>query len=112
MFEVRGEDLRAIGRALGRNHQEEYPTRDQPPEDVIQEHRLKSLPSVTCERPVVRGIAKAERERLDGAMGFQTVSLNNLGKRGRGLFRTIGIQFNSVASCGGILGNRSERRAV
>src|SRR5579862_2365569 len=79
-FEVGSEDLRAVRRALGRNHQQEYPTGDQPPEDVIQKHRLKSFPSVTCERPVVRGIAKAERERLDGAMGFQTVSLNNLGK--------------------------------
>src|SRR5580704_12447201 len=79
-FEVRSEDLRAVNRALGRNHQQEYPTGYQPPEDVIQEHRLKSFPSVTCERPVVRGIAKAERKRLDGAMGFQTVSLNNLGK--------------------------------
>jgi hypothetical protein len=45
-------------------------------------------------------------------MGFQTVSLNNLGKRGPGLFGAIGIQFNSVASCAGIPGNRSERRAV
>ena len=80
MFEVGSEDLRAVGRALGRNHQKEYPTGDQPPEDVIQEHRLKSFPSVTGERPVVGGIAKAERERLDSAMGFQTVSLDNLGK--------------------------------
>src|SRR5271168_722306 len=111
-FEVGSEDLPAIGRALGRNHQQEYPTRYQPPEDVIQEHRLKSFPSVPCERPVVRGIAKAERKRLDGAMGFQTVSLNDLGKRGPGLFRAIGIQFNSVASCAGIPGNRSERCAV
>src|ERR1700692_1277845 len=79
-FEVRSQDLRAVGRALGRNHQQEYSTGDQPPEDVIQEHRLKSFPSVPCQRPVVRWIAKAERERLDGAMGFQTVSLNNLGK--------------------------------
>src|SRR6202162_4510030 len=79
-FEVRSQDLRAVGRALGWNHQKENPTGNQPPEDVIQEHRLKSLPSVPRERPVVRGIAKAERERLDGAMGFQTVSLNNLGK--------------------------------
>src|ERR1700683_2676671 len=45
-------------------------------------------------------------------MGFQTVSLNNLGKRGPGLFGAIGIQFNSVASCAGISGNRGERRAV
>src|SRR5579863_10480161 len=111
-FEVRSEDLRAVGRALGWNHQKENPTGNQPPEDVIQEHRLKSLPSVPRERPVVRGIAKAERERLDGAMGFQTVSLNNLGKRGPGLFGAIGIQFNSVASCAGIPGNGSERRAV
>src|SRR6202140_1014722 len=111
-FEMGSEDLRADGRTLGRNHQQEYPTGDQPPEDVIQKHRLKSFPSVTCERPVVRGIAKAERERLDGAMGFQTVSLNNLGKRGPGLFRAIGIQFNSVASCAGIPSNRGERRAV
>ena len=111
-FEVGSKDLRAVGRALGRNHQQEYPTGDQPPEDVIQEHRLKSFPSVPCERPVVWGIAKAERERLDGAMGFQTVSLNNLGKRGPGLFGAIGIQFNSVASCAGISGNRGERRAV
>src|ERR1700730_10930160 len=111
-FEVGSEDLRAVGRALGWNHQQEYPTGDQPPEDVVQEHPLKSFPSVPCERPVVRGIAKAERERLDGAMGFQTVSLNNLGQCGPGLFRAIGIQFNSVASCAGIPGNRSERRAV
>src|SRR5579864_7127441 len=79
-FEVGSEDIRAVGRALGRNHQQEYPTGDQPSEDVIQEHRLKSLPSVPCERPVVRGIGKADRERLDGAMGFQAVSLNSLGK--------------------------------
>src|SRR5579863_7582965 len=79
-FEVRSEDLRAVNRALGRNHQQEYPTGDQPPEDVIQEHRLKSFPGITCECPVVRGIAKAEGKRLDGAMGFQTVSLNNLGQ--------------------------------
>src|SRR5579864_5857397 len=111
-FEVGSEDIRAVGRALGRNHQQEYPTGDEPSEDVIQEHCLKSFPSVPCERPVVRGIAKAERERLDSAMGFQTVSLNNLGKRGCGLFRAIGIQFNSVASCAGIPGNGSERRAV
>src|SRR5260370_17594503 len=111
-FEVGSEDLRAVGRALGRNHQQEYPTGDQPPEDVIQEHRLKSFPSVTCERPVVRGIAKAERERLDGAMGFQTGSLNNLDKRGPGLFGAIGIQFNSVASSAGISCNRCESRAV
>jgi len=58
------------------------------------------------------GIAKVERERLDGAMGFQAVSLNNLGKRGPGLFGAIGIQFNSVASSAGISGNRGERRAV
>src|ERR1700691_1257887 len=111
-FEVGSKDLRAVGRALGRNYQQEYPTGDQPPEDVIQEHRFKPFPSVTCERPVVRGIAKAERERLDGAMGFQTVSLNNLRKRGAGLFGAIGIQFNSVASCAGIPGNGSERRTV
>src|SRR5579863_1384024 len=111
-FEVGSEDLRAVGGALGWNHQQDNSTGDQPPEDVIQEHRLKSFPSVTCERPVIWGIAKAERERLDGAMGFQTVSLNNLGKRGPGLFRAIGVQFNSVASCAGIPGNGSERRAV
>src|SRR5580700_9013822 len=105
-FEVGSEDLRAVGGALGWNHQQDNSTGDQPPEDVIQEHRLKSFPGVPCERPVVRGIAKAERERLDGAMGFQTVSLNSLGKRGSGLFRAIGIQFNSVASCAGIPGNR------
>src|SRR6202453_5243689 len=111
-FEVGSEDLRAVGRALGGNHQKEYATGDEPSEDVIQEHRLKSFPSVPCERPVVRGVAKAERERLDGAMGFQTVSLNNLGERGPGLFGAIGIQFNSVASSAGISGNSGERRAV
>src|ERR1700686_2267496 len=78
-FEVGSEDLRAVGRALGRNHQQEYSTGDKPSEDVIQEHPLKSFPGVTCERPVVRGIAKAEREGLDRAMGFQTVSLNDFG---------------------------------
>jgi hypothetical protein len=80
MFEVGSEDLSAVRRALGWNHQKENATGDQPPKDVIQENRLKSFPSVTCERPVVRGIAKTERERLDSAMGFQTVSLDNLGK--------------------------------
>src|ERR1700688_872556 len=59
-FEVGSEDLRAVGRALGRNHHQDNSTGDQPPEDVIQEHRLKSFPGVPCERPVVWGIAKAE----------------------------------------------------
>ena len=80
MFEVGSEDLRAVGRALGWNHQKENPSGNQPPEDMVQEHHLESFPGVTRERPVVGGIAKAERERLDGAMGFQTISLNNLGK--------------------------------
>src|ERR1700690_4286849 len=62
-FEVGSENLRAVGRALGGNHQKEYATGDQPPEDVIQEHRLKSFPGVPCESPVVGGIAKAERKR-------------------------------------------------
>src|SRR6202162_2737261 len=52
-LEVGSEDLRAVGRALGWNHQQEYPTVDEPPEDVIQEHRLKSFSSVPRERPVV-----------------------------------------------------------
>src|ERR1039458_4023579 len=95
-FEVGSEDLRAVGGALGWDHQQDNSTGDQPPEDVIQEHRLKSFPGVPCERPVVWGIAKAERERLDGAMGFQTVSLNSLGKRGSGLFRAVGIDRKST----------------
>src|SRR5580698_3249151 len=107
-FEVGSEDLRAVGRALGRNHQQEYPTRDQPPEDVIQEDRLKSFPSVPGERPIVWGIAKADRKRLDGAMGFQTVPLDNLGKGGSGLFGAIGIQLNSVTPCARVSGDRSE----
>src|SRR6202047_1732118 len=51
-FEVGSEDLRAVGRAFGRNHQQEYPTGDQPPEDVIEAHRLKPLPGVIRKRPV------------------------------------------------------------
>jgi hypothetical protein len=45
-------------------------------------------------------------------MGFQTISLNDLGKQGPGLFGAIGIQFDSVASCAGTPRNGSERRTV
>src|SRR6202521_3351182 len=38
--EMGSEDLRAVRRALGWNHQQENPTGDQPPEDMIQEHRF------------------------------------------------------------------------
>jgi hypothetical protein len=77
MFEVRSQDLRAVGRALGWNREKENPTWNQPPENVIQEHGLKSFPSVSGKRPVVGGIAIDKRKGLDRAMGFQTVSLNN-----------------------------------